>query len=379
MLASAVVVGLFSVVAIHAADTPSPESATKNSAVYVETKKGVLKIEAFDPEIEIHVAQNGRQVEIQDKKTGSKIAFDSGEFRVKPNEEPKDVKRDKDTIQLTRNGAVVATVTLSKIGLTKSGSPPEKSAYVENKIGMKLAAIPAGEFTMGAAAEEVERFQLPDWARTEGAPHKVKITKGFLIGAYPVTVGQFRKFIDDSGYKPATGGDGNDWQNPGTDQADDYPVVMISWNDADAFCKWLSKKEGKTYRLPSEAEWEYACRAGTKTAFSFGDDAKDLEKYGWFKENADGKRHPVGKLLPNKWGVYDMHGNVYQWTADWHGADYFKNSPESDPRGPSDGTDKVMRGGEYSYPAWACRSAARKARGANYLTPRTGFRVVCEQ
>jgi len=267
---------------------------------------------------------------------------------------------------------------ISLLSPATAGQTLEKVKHTENRIGMKLAPIPPGELTIGASREAVERLPLPDWARLEGPPHQVKITKGFFMGAYPVTVGQFRKFIEDSGHKPATR-DGKDWRNPGTEQTDEHPVVLVSWRDADAFCKWLGKKEGKTYRLPTEAEWEHACRAGSKTAYHFGDDAKELEKHGWFDGNSQGKRHPVGQLLPNQWGLYDMHGNVYQWTADWYDADYYKNSPEADPRGPAAGITKVMRGGEYSYPAWACRSAARKARTPDHITARTGFRVVCEQ
>jgi eukaryotic-like serine/threonine-protein kinase len=257
----------------------------------------------------------------------------------------------------------------------------EPVKYMTNSIGMKLAPIPPGEFTMGASDAETNR--VPGHSTEAGnMPHRVRITKGFYMAAYPVTVGQFRKFIQDSGYKPHRSPNGEDWQNqgPNNPQTDEYPVVMVSWKDADEFCQWLTKREGRPYRLPTEAEWEYACRADTQTAYFFGDDPKELPKYGWFHDNSTGKRHPVGQLRENKWGLFDMHGNVYQWVADWYDPNYYKNSPKDDPTGPASGTGKVMRGGEYSYSAWSCRSAALKVRQpTGYVTQRLGFRVLASE
>jgi len=296
-------------------------------------------------------------------------------------------------VLLTRIGAATASNSKGNGAVARSNDPPAtrkdlpgtrpdsrpKEADFTNSIGMKLAPIPPGEFTMGASDAETNRVQGHS-TEAGNVPHKVRITKGFYIGAYPVTVGQFRKFIQDSGYKPSRTMSGEDWQNPGPNnaQTDDYPVVLVSWKDADEFCQWLKKKEGRPYRLPTEAEWEYACRADAPTAYCFGDDPKDLVKYGWFHDNSGNQRHPVGQLRPNKWGLFDMHGNVFQWVADWYDQNYYKTSPKDDPTGPAAGTGKVMRGGDYSYPAWSCRSAALKARGpaTGYTTGRTGFRVV---
>ena len=121
----------------------------------------------------------------------------------------------------------------------------------------------------------------------------------------------------------------------GFEQTDEHPVVNVSWNDALAFCRWLSKKEGKICRLPTEAEWEYACRAGSTTRYCFGDDASDLGEYAWYGANSDRKTHPVGTKKPNAWGLYDMHGNAWEWCADGYDAEYYEKSPTDDPTGPA--------------------------------------------
>jgi formylglycine-generating enzyme required for sulfatase activity len=264
--------------------------------------------------------------------------------------------------------------------------PPPSVKYVTNSIGMKLAPIKPGEFLMGAPREEMQRFKRPDYdTGSEGPVHRVRITRPFLMGAYPVTLRQYVQFMQDTSYQPIFRR--KKLQPIPYRQTPDSPVIYVTWEDANAFCDWLSKKEGRNYRLPTEAEWEYACRAGSRTAFFFGDDPNQLRRYGWFEDNAEKKAHPVGLLAPNPWGLYDMCGNVYQWTGDWYAPDYYKNSPVDDPAGHGPTTlpganapFKVMRGGEYSYFAGACRSAARKPRGGvnDYATARTGFRVVCE-
>jgi formylglycine-generating enzyme required for sulfatase activity len=130
----------------------------------------------------------------------------------------------------------------------------------------------------------------------------------------------------------------------GSDQADDHPVVSLSWNDVTAFCTWLSEREQEESHLPTEAEWEYACRAGTTTAWYSGDDEGALDEYAWFTNNLGGKLHPVGQKLPNAWGLYDMHGNVDEWCQDWLGDRYYATSPVDDPPGPASGGCRVSRG-----------------------------------
>ncbi len=198
--------------------------------------------------------------------------------------------------------------------------PPDKDE-ITNSIGMKLKLIPAGKFLMGSPKEE-------KYGAADGPQHPVEITRPFYMGVYPVTKGQFAAFVKDAGYQTeAEQGDGGEtWRNPvfllaqQYEPTDDDPVVMVSWNDAVKFCEWLSKKEKKTYTLPTEAEWEYACRAGTTTAYSFGDERKDFGDYAWDDDNSEGHTHPVGGKKPNPWGPYDMHGNVEQWCSDWFGA-----------------------------------------------------------
>ncbi len=301
--------------------------------------------------------------------------------------------------------------------------PPKKVAVdLGGGVKMELVLIPAGEFKMGSgeSAEETAAFfkknygmdfLTADFFKDEHPQHRVRITKPFYLGTYHVTRGQFRQFVKDSAYKTdaekgdnpgAYGWDAEkktfdfnkdySWRNAGFEQTDEHPVVNVSWNDAVAFCKWLSKKEGKTYRLPTEAEWEYACRAGTTTRYYSGDDPETLAKVanvadatakakfpdwkGTIKAS-DGYvfTSPVGKFKPNAFGLYDMHGNAWQWCADWYGADYYTKSPTDDPTGPSAGSGRVGRGGSWFLVAGYCRSAYRDYRGPGCRGIYLGFRA----
>ena len=194
----------------------------------------------------------------------------------------------------------------------------------------------------------------------ETPQHEVVLTRPFYMGVYDVTVGQFKEFLKETGYlteaEKGSGAlrlfpDGNwkndpeaNWRNPGFVQTDDHPVVCVSWNDAGAFCNWLSDKEGKKYGLPTEAQWEYSCRAGSRTKFYFGDNDR-LDQYVWYLANSEDQTHPVGQKKPNAWSLYDMHGNVWQWTADRFAGDYYQHSPREDPLGPSAGPWHLIRGG----------------------------------
>ena len=170
---------------------------------------------------------------------------------------------------------------------------------------------------------------------TTKTQHEVTITKPFYMGKYVVTQEQYEAIM------------GN---NPSHFKGAQNPVEMVSWDDAQAFCQKLSKKSGKTVRLPTEAEWEYACRAGTSTKYYSGDSEEDLKRVAWYEANSNDTTHPVGQKEPNKFGLYDMHGNVWQWCQDWYG-DYTANEV-ADPQGPAQGASRVLRGGSWYHDPW---------------------------
>jgi formylglycine-generating enzyme required for sulfatase activity len=242
------------------------------------------------------------------------------------------------------------------------GQQPVKS--ITNTIGMKLNKIPSGTFVMGSSEDETDHR---DWENQ----HEVIITKAFYIQTTEVTQLQWKTVMGTEPWK------GRYINNPHGIEGANYPAVYVSWDDAVAYCKKLSEKEGKTYRLPTEAEWEYACRAGTQTTWSFGNDEKVLGDYAWYRENTsdigEGNYHQVGQKRPNPWGLYDMHGNVAEWCQDIYEKDYYKDSTEKDPQGPASGSSRVLRGG-----SWIDLSSY--SRSANRIATRyhNGFRIVRE-
>ncbi|MFM7167902.1 MAG: formylglycine-generating enzyme family protein [Planctomycetaceae bacterium] len=243
------------------------------------------------------------------------------------------------------------------------GQPKE----VVNTIGMKLLLIPAGTFTMGSPASEKDRFD-------DETQHQVTLTKPFYMGRTEVTQGQWKKVM---GTEP--------WKSDGeifvqVKQGDDYPAIDVSWDDAMEFCKKLGAQEGKVYRLPTEAEWEYACRGGTKTAFSCGNDDTELGEYAWFHENAvhinEHYAHRVAQKLPNPFGLHDMHGNVWEWCIDSYG-DY-QSTPLTDPRGPDTRASRVLRGGSWDVVPSGVRCAIRNNYAPQDHSFYGGFRLVLE-
>ncbi|MET0518143.1 MAG: formylglycine-generating enzyme family protein [Burkholderiaceae bacterium] len=300
-----------------------------------------------------------------------------------------------------------------------------------NSLGMALVRIPAGEFLMGSEESPAtlaraypqlppERFaQLQD----EAPVHRVRITRAFWLGRSEVTVGQFRRFLEASGYVPESEADGTgaygwradydpatsrrgdafegrdrrySWRNPGFPQGDDHPVVNVTWNDAQALAAWLTQTEGRRYRLPTEAEWEYAARAGTRTRYSSGDDPQSLLRAANVFD-ADSARYwprwqdmalagsdgyaftaPVASFAPNAWGLYDMHGNAWEWVSDWYGEDYYaesarasKNGAVDDPQGPADGNVRLRRGGSWHTWPFYARASFR-----NWNAPDTRYVLV---
>jgi formylglycine-generating enzyme required for sulfatase activity len=228
---------------------------------------------------------------------------------------------------------------------------------------MKLVRIPKGTFMMGSPESEKKRS-------TTELQHEVTISKDYYLGIYEVTQKQFQKVM---GKNPSRF-QGSEFQGDGSN----YPVELVTWDDAVAFCERLSelpkeKKAGRIYRLPTESEWEYACRAGTKSAYCFGDDPELLGDYAWCGGNSNNRTHPVGEKMQNNWGLYDMHGNVYEWCSDWYG-DYSKGSA-TDPRGPKVGTFRVLRGGHF-YGTYLCRAAARDGSRPSRPDHFNGFRIA---
>ena len=248
---------------------------------------------------------------------------------------------------------------------------------------MKLMLIPAGKFIMGSPKDEKERSSAEE-------QHEVSITKPFYLGVYVVTQAEYEKVMGNNpSYFSAKGGGKASVKDMDTGQ---FPVEQVSWDDAVAFCKKLSelpkeKKAGLVYRLPTEAEWEYACRAGTKTPFHYGDSlsSKQANFNGGFPYGGADKgpylerTAKVGTYAANAFGLYDMHGNVWEWCQDWYDASYYKNSPKEDPPGPAQASDRVVRGGGWDGRGRFCRSAFRDWSEPGRRDDDLGFRVVAVQ
>ncbi len=284
---------------------------------------------------------------------------------------------------------------------------------ITNSIGMKLILIPPGEFLMGSSispAEVHRRFPAGqvEWYESEHPRHAVRITRPYYLGIHEVTVGQFERFVRSTGYRTtaevvgAAWGyldgqfkelPGLHWRNPRFRQTATHPVTCVSWDDAAAFCEWLREEDGRDVRLPTEAEWEYACRAGTETLFFWGNDPDDGEGYLNLADLTgapDGRRwtfgvnfrdgyaatSPVGRFKPNAFGLYDMLGNVSEWCSDWYGIRYYAESPMDDPTGPPARLGRVFRGGGWLNNAGICRSARRDWLKSTNRHDSLGFRVA---
>jgi formylglycine-generating enzyme required for sulfatase activity len=292
---------------------------------------------------------------------------------------------------------------------------------VSTSVGIVLRLIPPGEFPMGSVESDIEAIETGDWFFSRWAAerfeselprHRVRITRPYFIGVHEVTVAQFRKFVEATGHKTVAelaedGGYGwttNGWQqgrefnwrSPGYPHADDSPVGNIAWDDATAFCRWLGEIENRVCRLPTEAEWEFACRAGTQTWFHTGNKPDDLKsaaniadeslkaihsEFTWARASSDEFPFvaPVGRFAPNAFGLHDMHGNVWEWCQDVYDAGFYRTSPETDPlcRGP--GGNHVFRGGGWDNIPGFCRSADRYSSHSPTLrTDWAGFRIVME-
>lgn len=284
------------------------------------------------------------------------------------------------------------------------------SAVVKTIGGMEFVPLDAGTFRMGAQPDAVSDQQTA----SEFPSHSVRLSRAFLLGRHEVTVGQFRRFAEATGYQTQvertgtganslnlqTGGiqqrPATNWRSPGFAQTDDHPVVCVSWSDATAFCQWMSAQTGQVCRLPTEAEWEYACRSGNSTRYSTGDGPDSLQGYANFRDASylalqpdataaapwsDGAQRTaaVGSYRANAWGLHDMHGNVGEWCADWFDADYYRSSPSLDPSGPRRAASwHSVRGGSWFNAAFSCRCSGRHDGIPTAASTTNGFRVLVE-
>lgn len=241
------------------------------------------------------------------------------------------------------------------------GSETGFHSLISNSVGMIFRYIPAGTFLMGSPDHERGRHD-------DEVPHEVTITAGFYLQTTQVTQGQWQAVM---GKNPSS------FQNLG----EDCPVEQVSWFECLKFISRLNSMGEGTYRLPAEAEWEYASRAGSKTAFALGeitalfcDHDPILDSIGWYGGNSDRHTHPVGQKAPNAWGLYDMYGNVYEWCQDWYGQ--YLPARLTGRKGPASGTERVVRGGSWFSTAKTCRSASRLSMSSDAKSPFLGFRLV---
>ncbi len=232
----------------------------------------------------------------------------------------------------------------------------------DGSLGPAMQGIPAGSFRMGSAENDKQADQ------DEKPQHEVTISHAFFLGRYPVTFAEFDRFCDAADRSRP---DDQGWGRG------NRPVIDVSWEDAVAYCAWLSEQTGRHYRLPTEAEWEYAARAGSHTPWSFGDREQDLDPYAWSDKNSEGRTHPVGEKCPNPWGLFDCYGNVWEWTQDnWH--DNYQGAPVDGSAWEHDGADarRVVRGGGWGNQPQGLRSAARVRNTSDVANFNLGFRLA---
>ncbi|HUY34879.1 MAG TPA: bifunctional serine/threonine-protein kinase/formylglycine-generating enzyme family protein [Pirellulales bacterium] len=389
--------------------------------LFLQTKQGTLRIEINDPAIEVVVDGKGatikgaksEEIKLQPGNHGLRIKYGELEFETN-----KFILNRGDTITLkvellagkvrvVQGDTVLGEAPLPAIApfdAKQAGAYQEAWAKylgtkveIENSLGMKLRLIPPGEFTMGSPQAEidalVETTTDQNWQvrfRSEGPRHPVKLTQAFYLCSCEVTQRQYQELMGVNPSYFSSGGAGKDAVKDLDTR--EYPVETVSWFDAIDFCNKLSEKEqrkpyyvrdgevvkvlgGTGYRLPTEAEWEYACRAGTTTRWSFGDNETNFAQHAWFNSNSSGRTHQVEGLPSNPFGLYDLYGNAWEWCWDWHGE--YAAGAVSDPTGPAAGSARVVRGGAFYSSASYCRCAARFAAPPMDRDLNLGFRVLC--
>ena len=296
--------------------------------------------------------------ELYARLTGQKLVLkpDLGELRhLEPKNLLVSANEQNYEVELDRNNQKPVIGDLRKL-ITEYQSYDIPKTFTSPSTGMEFVLIPAGKFMMGSPSDEMDRYD------SEGPAHEVTIKNPFYLGKYPVTQKQWEKVMGS---------------NPSRFKGDNLPVEQVSWDDVQIFIKKLAEMEGTDkYRLPSEAEWEYGCRAGTTTRYFFGGEDSKLGDYAWYYGNSGYKIHPIGQKKPNSWGLYDIHGNVWEWVQDkWH--DNYEGAP-SDGSAWEDGDSsrRVMRGGGQNCIARDCGSAGRARNDPSNRDAGVGFRLL---
>lgn len=357
------------------------------SVIYVQTDQGTVEIASNDDDVEVRIEQNGKLVTILDRKQSKQVQLRSGAYEVKLSQPDRDLSLDADGFTLSRGGKEIVRVRRqpppalhspfdaaeAKRQQLRWARYLESTPQITDGIGIELALIPPGDFPMDRG-------------------YHVKLTKPFMLATHEVTIGQFRRFVEMTGYKselegPGCGAlvhdkegklfvqEGLNWITAHPEAGDDFPVSAVTYTDAERFCAWLSEREKKTYRLPTEAEWVWGCRAGIQANFPWGNDEKAVDEFDWHVGNSGRKPQPVGHLKPNAWGLFDTNGNAVEWCRDWHLND-LPQAVVADPAGPPLATCRVLRGGSFIDGPWHSTSRS-------YFTPSLamthfGFRVCRE-
>jgi len=395
------------------------------SVIRIVTGEGILVIAVDDPEISVTIEDHDIVI------TGAgpkEIRLKPGRYRLRANKDGKPVAIDQELVTITRGGRQVVNVTLVPLAPGTVGPPRRRETVpwtatlpadapaiakapfdaataerhqqawadyldlpVEREVDLPggekltLVLIPPGKFLMGSSEEEQRHFleeaktvgdmRAVEFIPFEGPQHRVEIGRPFYLGKYEVTQAQWEAVM------------GN---NPSTRQDPANAVENVSWNDARFFAQKLNavstpgvlsagtplEASRMVFTLPTEAQWEYACRAGTTTTFCYGDSVDRLGEYGWNPYSAEQSTHRVGQLKPNAWGLYDIHGNVWEWCADWYAPDSYAQSLRIDPKGPDTGATRIFRGGSYGAYPCACRSAFRRSLSPDYRIKTLGFRLA---
>jgi eukaryotic-like serine/threonine-protein kinase len=355
------------------------------AVIYVQTNRGTLEIQSDDDEVKVRVEQDGKLITLVDLKTNKQIHLRSGTYEVALGDNDHDLALDANEFTLHRGGKEVLRVRRQAPTLLRAPFDAEEAKRhqqrwskfrgvpeaVKGDSGLLLTLIPPGEFEMRSG-------------------YHVKITKPYYLGTHEVTVGQFRAFIAASGYTSDLEREGRgvldivsfketlgmNWRTEELALSESHPVAGLTWYDAEKFCAWLSEKEKKKYRLPTEAEWEWAARSGSMSTYGWGDDEAGVNIFAWHEGNSDRHSQPIGGKRPNAWGLHDTNGNLVEWCQDWAVAPY-PTGEVSDPRGPAltNGT-RTLRGGSFLDTAMTMTS--RGAFGPTQSMIHCGFRVCRE-